>query len=127
MIAASNLGIWMDHSSAELMEFGTDFSETKTIESEFTKEVKEQSLNKSEHLMHNKEQHQQSEYYKKLGEVIKNYEKVVLFGPTNAKVELLDLLKADHHFDKIRIEVKQTNKMTKAQRHDFVQEHFSAS
>ena len=50
----------MDHSSAHLMEF-TDTIETKTIDSKFTHEAKEQSLDKSENLMHNKEQHQQSE------------------------------------------------------------------
>ena len=38
--------------------------------------------------MHNKEQHEQSDYYKKLGETIKNYTEVLLFGPTDAKVEL---------------------------------------
>ena len=69
--------------------------------------------------------HQQSEYYKKLGEIIKNYEGVILFGPTEAKVELFNTLKADHHFEKINIEVKQADKMTENQQHAFVREHFS--
>jgi stalled ribosome rescue protein Dom34 len=42
--------------------------------------------------MHQKEQHEQSDYYKKIGEAIKNYQEVLLFGPTNAKTELLNLL-----------------------------------
>ncbi len=55
--------------------------------------------------MHNKEQQQQSEYYKTLGETIKNYDDVLLFGPTNAKVELLNILKADISFSiKLKIE-----------------------
>ena len=125
MTTAKNLGIWMDHSSAHLMEFTTDPIETKTIESKFTHLAKEQSLKKSEHIMNNKEQHQQSEYYKKLGKIIKNYEGVILFGPTEAKVELFNILRADHHFKKIKIEVKQADKMTENQQHAFVREHFS--
>jgi hypothetical protein len=122
---AKNLGIWMDHASAHLMEFTTDPINTKKIDSEFTHEEKEHSLEKSEHLMHNKEQHQQSAYYKNLGDVIKNYEEVVLFGPTDAKVELFNLLRADHHFEKIKIEVKQADKMTENQQHAFVKEYFT--
>jgi hypothetical protein len=125
MTGAKNLGIWMDHSSAHLMEFTTDPIETKTIDSKFTHATKEQSIGKSEHLMHNKEQHQQSDYYKKLGETIKNYDEVILFGPTNAKVELFNILRADHLFEKIKIEVKQADKMTENQQHAFVKEHFS--
>ena len=125
MTTAKNLGIWMDHSSAHLMEFTTDPIETKTIESKFTHLAKEESLKKGEYLMHNKEQHQQSEYYKKLGDIIKNYEGVILFGPTEAKVELFNILKTDHHFKKIKIEVKQADKMTENQQHAFVREHFS--
>jgi hypothetical protein len=125
MTTAKNLGIWMDHSNAHLIEFTTDPMQTKTVASNFTHEEKEQTLGKSEHVMHNKEQHQQSAYYKKLGESIKNYEEVILFGPTDAKLELLNLLRADHRFEKIKIEIKQMDKMTENQQHAFVREHFS--
>jgi ADP-heptose:LPS heptosyltransferase len=125
MATAKNLGIWMDHSNAHLMEFTTDPIETNTITSKFTHQEKEQSLGKSENLMHNKEQHQQSDYYKELGEVIKGYEHVVLFGPTDAKAELLNALRADHRFEKIKIEVKQADKMTDNQQHAFVRDYFS--
>jgi len=125
MTIAKRLGIWMDHSSAYLMEFTTDPIKTKTIASKFTLEIKENTLGKSENLMHNKEQHQQSEYYKKLGESIRNYEEVILFGPTDAKVELFNLLRADHLFSKIKIEIKSTDKMTENEQHAFVKEYFS--
>ena len=115
----------MDHSNAHLIEFTTDPMETKTIESEFTHEVKEQSFGKGEHLMHNKEQHQESGFYKKLADIIKAYDKVVLFGPTEAKVELHNILKTDHHFDKIKIDVLPADKMTGHQQHAFVKAHFS--
>jgi hypothetical protein len=122
---AKKLGIWMDHSSAHLMEFTTDPIETKTIESKFTQEVKELSLEKGENRMHNKEQHQQAEYYKKLGGIISNYKEVLLFGPTDAKVELFNGLRAGHNFEKIKIEIKQADKMTENQQHAFVKDYFS--
>jgi hypothetical protein len=119
-----SLGIWMDHQDAHIMEFTTDPIKTATVESKFTHQEKEQTLGRSENLMHNKEQHQQSEYYKELGEIIKNYEDVLLFGPTNAKVELFNILRADHLFAKIKIEVKQTDRMTENQQHAFVRDYF---
>jgi hypothetical protein len=125
MATTKKLGIWMDHSSAHLMEFTTDPIETKTIESKFTHQVKELSLDKGENRMHNKEQHQQAEYYKKLGGIIRNYKEVLLFGPTDAKTELHNTLSADHHFEKVKIEVKQADKMTENQQHAFVRDHFS--
>jgi peptide subunit release factor 1 (eRF1) len=85
MTTEKNLGIWMDHSNAHLIELTVESIETKTIESKFTHQAKEQSLGKSENVMHNKEQHQQSEYYKQLGEVIKNYRDGILFGSTSRK------------------------------------------
>jgi hypothetical protein len=125
MSPVKNLGIWMDHSSAHLMEFTVDPIETKTIESKFTHQAKEKSLGKSENLMHNKENHQQSEYYKVLSDIIRNYEGVVLFGPTSAKTELFNILKADNRFVKIKIEIKQADKMTENQEHAFVRSYFT--
>ncbi len=125
MKKANCIGIWMDHSTANLMEFTTDPIETKTIESSFTHQEKENSLEKSESLMHQKEQHKQKAFYKQLEGVIKDSTNVILFGPTNAKVELYNLLKADHHFDHIKIEVIEADKMTENQQHAFVKKHFS--
>jgi len=125
MAAAKKLGIWMDHSNAHLMEFTIDPMETKTLSSDFTHQDKENSLERSESHMHNKEQHLHAEYYRKLGEVIRHYEEVILFGPTDAKTELFNLLKGDHLFGKIKIDVQQSDKMTENQQHAFVRRHFS--
>jgi stalled ribosome rescue protein Dom34 len=125
MTPTKRLGIFMDHSTAHLMEFTVDPIETTTIESNFTHNVKEESLEKGEHLMHNKEQHQQAAFYKKLSEEIKHYDNVILFGPTEAKNELFNILKADHHFSKINLSVKNTDKLTENQQHAFVKDYFS--
>ncbi len=113
------LGIWMDHQSAHLMEFATDSTETTTIDSNVTHEGKGESRTNV------KEQHQHADYYKTLGKSILNYDSVLLFGPTDAKNELYNILLADQHFSKVKIEVKQADKMTDNQQHAFVKDHFS--
>ena len=119
-----HLGIWMDHSNAFLMELANDTIVTNNIVSESAHQEKEFNLYKSEKLIHTKEQHQQSSYYKKLSDIIKDYQEVVLFGPTDAKSELLNLLKADHLFDNIKIEAIDSDKMTENQMQAFVREYF---
>lgn len=122
---AKNLGICMDHSSAHMMEITTDPMETKTLVSPFDNEEKKDSLAKSEYTMHNKEQQVQGAFYSKIGDVIKNYDAVLLFGPTTAKQELNNILKQDHHFEKIKIVVMDTDKMTEHQQHAYVRDFFS--
>jgi len=125
MRTGKNLGIWMDHANAHLIEFTADSLKTAIIGSSFTHEQKDEALHKSENLMHNKEQHQQTEYYKKLGDKMRDYDEVLLFGPTDAKMELLNFLRTDHCFSKIKITMKPTDKMTENQEHAFVKEHFA--
>lgn len=124
---AKKLGIWIDYQNAHLMEFTTDPIETKTIESKFSHHAIELGLHQEEGHLHIKEQYQQAGYYKSIGERIRNYESVIVFGPTDAKTELLNLLTADHRFAKIKIDVTQTDKMTESQQHAFVKEYFARS
>ena len=119
------LGIWMDHSTANLIEFKTEPMEIKTIDSKFTNQEKEDANDLSEKLMHNKEQHEQADFYKKISEVIRNYDQVLLFGPTDAKKELFNILKENHLFSDIKIEVKNTDKMTTNQQIAFVKNYFA--
>lgn len=125
MSTTKKLGIWMDHASAHLMELKGNSISHKTIASKFTHEEKEKSLANSENVMHNKEQHQTAEFYKELGENIRNYDDVILFGPTDAKSQLANILKADHRFSKIKIETKSADQMSDAARHTFVKDYFS--
>ena len=127
MKTTKKIGIWMDHHNAHLMEFSPDAIVTKTLESKFTHTAKEGSLHKGENGMHNKEQHQQAEYFKASSETIKQYDSVLLFGPTDAKSELYNLLSANHLFTKIKIDVRQSDKMTENQEHAFVKEFFSSN
>jgi hypothetical protein len=118
------LGIWMDHSNAFLLEKVNDTIETNRIVSELSEPEEEFNFYKGEKLIHKKEQHLQLSYYRKLGNIIKKYQEVVLFGPTEAKNELLNLTKTDHLFEDIIIEVINSGKMTESQMQTFVQEYF---
>lgn len=119
-----NIGIWMDHSNAFIIEFGKTHSETIVIESKFTQEERTLSLNHGESRMHAKEQHFQADYFKEISLVISGCSEVLLFGPTDAKMELYNLLKENHHFDKVKIDVKQSDKITENQKHVFVKNYF---
>jgi nitrogenase subunit NifH len=93
----------MDHANAHLMEY-TDPIVTQIITSESTHEEKEFTLQKGESFMQRKNQQQEAAYYKAIANSIRSYEEVLLFGPTDAKTELLNILKADLSFSKIKIE-----------------------
>ena len=124
MKPTKQIGIWMDHSTAFLKEVSGKGILTHIIPSEFTRYAKESSLEKNENLMHNKENQQQGAYYKKIADVLKTYEEIVLFGPTDAKNELLNLLKAERLFDNKSIEAVNSDKMTEAQMEVFVRDYF---
>ena len=125
MKSVKKLGIWMDHSNAHLIEFGSENTTTKSISSDFSSDDKKQTLQRSENEMHNKEQQKQGTFYKNLSQIIKDFDEVLLFGPTEAKSELHNLLKANHQFNKITIEVKNTDKMTDNEQHKFVSDYFT--
>lgn len=125
MTTVKRLGVFMDHTSAHLIEFNHEPVENKTITSDFTHQSKIDSLHKSEHLMHNKEQHEQAQYYKSLSNKIANYNHVLLFGPTQAKTELLNTLRTEHRLEKVRIDIKHTDKMSENQQYAFVNNFFS--
>lgn len=122
---SKKIGIWMDHLVAHVIEFSENSFEIETIESKFTHQEKEKSLAKGESHLHHKEQQFLSDYYKKIAKVILNYDKVILFGPTNAKTELFNYLSEDNRFVKIKIYIKETDKMNSFQRQNFINDYFS--
>lgn len=121
----SKLGIYMDHSSAELIYFKDNIITSEVVNLNFTHKQKENSLSRSEHIMHNKQQREQSIYYHELADVIKKNDDVVIFGPTEAKIELFNIVKMDQSFSKIKIELVNSDKLTDTQRHTFVKNYFA--
>ena len=123
MKTPKKLGIWMDHSTAHIIELKNNSITSNTIES-LSLQGEKQNFGEDESLKHNTEQDQLSEYFKRLSTVIKGYPEVILFGPTNAKTELFNLLKEDSHFNNIKIDIETTDNLTKNQMDAFVKEHF---
>ena len=124
MKTTKHLGIWMDHSIAHVIELNNETILRNTIESQSEPKENVENVIKDESHMLNKEQRQLSAYYKKLSDVIKNFEDVVLFGHTDAKKELFNFMKESHQFEKIKIELKPADKMTENQQHAFVKAYF---
>jgi hypothetical protein len=119
----NNLGIWMDHSSANLIDLNSK-NKSCSILSKFTSETKEEALVRSESLMHNKRQQMHENFYDKIGAQILKYKHVLLFGPTNAKVELHNYLNKDLHFKNIKIDIESSDKITDNEQIAFVENHF---
>lgn len=122
---ARKLGIWMDHSNAFLMEITSGPILQHQLQSDFNFQHRESSLQKSELLMHNREQHEQSIYYKTIAETIIDFNEVLLFGPTEAKNELFNLIRTNRLFDQINLTVQNSDNMTEVQMHIYVREFFA--
>jgi hypothetical protein len=124
MKTIKKIGVWMDHSKAYLIAFSSEVHQTQFIISDFTSQDKEATLQRSESAMHNKEQHKHAAFYKNIIDEIKKFDEVLLFGPTDAKVELFHLIRENHSYDTIKIECKNADKMTDNEQHKFVSDYF---
>jgi len=118
-----NAGIWLDHSTANLIDLNSN-KNSISISSSFTFDTKEEALNKSEKLMHNKRQQLNEAFYKEVAEKVLKYDHVLLFGPTNAKTELHNYLNKDMHFNSVEIDVETADNITDNEKVAFVKSHF---
>ena len=118
------LGIWMDHSIAHLIELSNDkmVKRTLKIAPAFLGPLENLRLNESR--INNKENDHLADFYQNLSDVIKGYDQVLLYGPTYAKTELFNQLKEDIHFDRIKIDVQPADKMTDNQQEAYVKRFF---
>jgi stalled ribosome rescue protein Dom34 len=124
MKTEKKIGVYLDHAQAHFINFQHESENIDAINSDFDHFEKEKSLSKSESGMHSKEQQDLSFFFRKIAKVIMNYDDVLLFGPTDAKVELFNYLRTEHEYDKIKMEVKNTDKLTENQKLEFVKNHF---
>jgi len=123
MKETKKLGIWMDHTIAHIIELKNNSIKSERIES-LALQGDKPHFGKDESLKHNTEQDQLSDFFKRLSSIIIGYQEVLLFGPTNAKTELFNLLKEDNHFNNIKIEIETADNLTDNQLHAYVKEHF---
>ncbi len=120
----NQVAVWMDHASAHFLENPLNEVENIVVYSKSTHQERNNALERSEKKMHNTEQHEELAFYKKIGDMIRDYKEVLLFGPTEAKTELLNLLSIDPNFSDIKFTVENTDKMTGNQEQAFVREYF---
>jgi len=73
----------MDHATAHFIDIQNNSN--RTVKSAFTVDTKGEAFSKSESLMHNKRQQGHEAFYKEIAQGILKYNRVLLFGPTNAK------------------------------------------
>ena len=118
------LGVWMDHSKAILIELYDHKVDSKEVVLKQSA-LEQENVDTHEVKVHSKEQsHNQSVYFKEISDSIRNYQEVLLFGPTDAKNELFNLLKTDHLFQNIKIELRTTDKMSTIEKQEFVVKYF---
>lgn len=114
----------MDYSSADLID--PDNGKNRIIQSELSPALKEEALKKGEKHMHQKEQHLQEKYFKEIGNHIQEYDHVLLFGPTDAKVEFHHYLNGETRFKHVKIAVESADKMTENKKKALVKKYFNA-
>ena len=124
METIKKIAVYMDHFMANIIEYTSSAEAIKTIKSEFNHSEKKEILQKGESQLHNKEQDLQLEFYAKLREELLGYNSVLLFGATNAKTELLNILQADSKFLNVEFTLKNTDKLTNNQQIAFVNDCF---
>lgn len=124
MEPVNKIAIYMDHFSANLIEFSKSAKNMKTIKSEFNHFEKEKILQKGESHLHNKEQDLQIKFYKEIASNCLNYSQLLLFGPTTAKTELQTILSNNNRFSEVEIPIKNTDKLTPNEQIAFVNNYF---
>ena len=120
------LGIYIDYTKAFLMELINKKIVSRNIEFENLGDGERSNANKQTNSEHSIQQHHlQPAYYVEISDIIRNYDQVVLFGPSDSKNELFNLLKFDHNFDTIEIQNVNTDKLTDKQLHKFVLKYYT--
>jgi hypothetical protein len=130
------LGIWLDHSKAHLIESENKDTKIETLLSGYSKQMRiegekpagirlgnNRSTN-NEYSEHHRKIEMLMHYYKILTDRVKRYDETVLFGPTNAKVELFDLLLKDSKTTHVHLHREDCSRMSEHEMADFVKDYF---
>jgi stalled ribosome rescue protein Dom34 len=119
------LGIWLDHSIAHMIDNSDSDSHHQHIVADNDKDHETHSVNKGESHQHHREHLILEAFYNQIAEKISHYNHVLLFGPTDAKSELYNKLKKDPHFNAIHIVLESSDKMTENEKNAYVKNYFN--
>lgn len=119
------LGIYMDHAHAFLMELENGMIISRNIVSGW-KELAADDLPEKHFMGFNcsEKKQLQMRYFAEISYIIRHYQQVVLFGPTDAKNEMNNLLADNHLFKDIKVELVNTDKLSDKEMHTFMKEYF---
>lgn len=120
----NQLGLWMDDSVAYLIQFTTKPFTIQTIVREFQTEEKKSNPLKKILLLSRYKGTGLNKHYNKIGKELLKYEKIILFGPSTSKLDFFDFLSEDERFLKLKIQIKDADKMNVNQQHEFIKEYF---
>jgi hypothetical protein len=110
------LGMWMDHSVAYLMEYTTKPFEIQTVICELPAEENE-LLNSIKKYILRKNRDQ-------IGQILLKYKKIVLFLPDEPKINFFDFLSEDERFFKLKVEIQDIDEKFNNQQHRCIKRHF---
>lgn len=132
------IGVWLDHRQAHFIDISKRLAIVETAFSDqesHTRYKGEHGMGTSlgnhrstnnEHHMHNREENSMNQYYDMIIDLLKQYDSILIFGPSNAKYELHNRLLGDKHFDTKVVVVKPAGHLTEPQMVAEVKAHFSS-
>ncbi|MEZ5015241.1 MAG: hypothetical protein R2794_13210 [Chitinophagales bacterium] len=129
------VGVWLDHSIAHVIVQIPGAYEMYTLHSPYKRQVRipgessdktkfGKSASNNEKKKHNSKQNDLDTYFKQLEELLIRYKHILLFGPTEAKNMLYNLLCGNKKFENKLIEVQNADKMTENQMIAYVRDYF---
>jgi hypothetical protein len=130
------VGVWLDHSKAHFITFNGAEASINTVESGYKRLNREDgkgstdtrfradAFSNNEDNKQNKKLVEKNKYFKDIEKAMKGFDEVFMFGPTNAKVELLNLLQENKSFKGKISKVENADKLTQNQMIARVREFF---
>lgn len=125
MPGTKKLGIFINNTIAQLMEFSNNSNEIKTMTSHFQNFTNDAEFVTEKKSTPSKLKIEVKNYFKKLGDIIQHYDEILLFGPNTTKEELYKHLRYDKNFDKIKLDIKESNNLDNEQQQEFVKKYFA--
>ncbi len=131
------IGVWMDHSHAQLLEYGNTAEDIRLIKADSPNHPQTDSNKKpvfssasgkgfhtsnNEFKTHNIEQNKLDEYYKSLEHELTSYDEILLLGGKTAKEEFFNRIKDKQSFEGKKIYKMTTDHLTPNQFAAFVNE-----
>ena len=122
MKALKKMAIWMDYSKAYIIEFTDKAREIDIIEVRRS----QNNYDENPHMNHQNQvaKENRKAYFKKLTHCMDGYDKVLLFGPTEAKNELLNLWQEKEMHAIKDMDIITTGRLSENQRCRFVNNYF---